>query len=240
MPVVSELEQDGIASFHFIHGTVPSPPPTGFEDFVGSPPHFRFLDTALLNMTEDEARQVVLDTPRYFTPEQRFQHLRQSIRGRSKGTEAIQQVLHRIYCIMDEEGPFNGILGYSEGATVVATFLVDYLPRVAKNEHKPDLKCAVFISGGPPFTADGKDVILADENGQVIDIPTCHIIGWNDTVVDGSIALYHLCDEDMATIVDHGKGHMVPHDEKSSGIMAKGMRDLIAGCSARANGGDGL
>ena len=235
MPVVSELEQEGVASFHFIHGTVPWPPPIGFEDSVGSPPHFRFLDVALLDMTEDEIRQVVLDTPQYFTPEQKFQHLRQSMSGRGKESDAIQQVLDRLYRIMDEEGPFDGILGNSEGATVVATFLIDYLQKVAKDEHKPDLKCAVFISGGPPFTADGKDVILADEKGPIIGIPTCHIIGWNDTILDGALALYHLCDEDVANIVDHGKGHMIPHDEKSSGIMAKGLRDLIACCSAKAN-----
>ena len=235
MPIVSELEQDGTASFHFIHGTIPSPPPTGFEEFVGSPPHLRFLDVALLGMTEDEIRQVVSDTPRYFTPEQKFRHLRQSVRARGKGTDAIRQVLDRIYRIMDEEGPFDGILGNSEGATVGATFLIDYLQKVAKNEHKADLRCAVFISGGPPYTANGEDVILADESGPMITIPTCHIIGWNDTVIDSSVALYHLCDEDLATIVDHGKGHMVPHDEKSFEIMAKGMRDLIACCSANAD-----
>ena len=240
MPIVSELERDGIASFHFIHGTVPSPPPTGFNEFAGSPPHLRFLDVALLAMTEDEVRQALLDTPQYFTPEQKLQHLRQSMRARSKATDAIRQVLDRIYRIIDEDGPFDGIIGNSEGATVGATFLVDYLQKVAKKEHKAELRCAVFISGGPPYTADGKDVIVADENGPMISIPTCHIIGWNDTVIDGSVALYHLCDEDLATIVDHGKGHMVPRDEKSSGIMMKGIRDLIACCSAIDNGAEGL
>ena len=235
---MSELEQDGIASFHFIHGTVPSQPPNGFEEFSGSPPHFQFLDPALLGMTEDEIRNVIWDTPRYLTPEQQLQHLRHSIRARAKGADAIRQVLDRIYRIMDEEGPFDGILGNSEGATVAATFLVDYLQKVAKNEREPELRCAVFISGGAPFTADGKDVLLADEKGQLITIPTCHIIGWNDSVIDGSVALYHLCDEDSAFIVDHGKGHMVPHDEDSCKIMVKGIRDLILSCSASAVGGD--
>ena len=239
MSIVSELEQDGIASFHFIHGTVPSPPRVGFEEFIGPPPHLRFLDPATLGMTENEVDQVVWETPQYFTPEQKHQHLRQSIRARSGGTDAVRQALDRIYRIMDEEGPFDGILGFSEGATVAATFLIDYLQRVAKNEQKAELRGAVFISGGPPYTADGKDVALADEKGQMITIPTCHIIGCNDTVIDGCVALYHVCDENSATIVDHGKGHMVPHDEKSLGIMAKGMRDLIACCSAKGNGRDG-
>ena len=193
----------------------------------------------MLGMTEDEIGQVVWETPPYFTPEQKLQRLRQSMRARSQGTEAIRQVLDRIYRIMEEEGPFDGILGISEGATVAATFLIDYLQKVAKNELKAELRGAIFISGGPPYTADGKDVVLADENGQMISIPTCHIIGCNDAVIDGCVALYHLCDEDSATIVDHGKGHMVPRDEHSLGIMAKGMRDLITCCSAKGNGGVG-
>ena len=192
----------------------------------------------MLGATEEEIRNAVWETPRYFTPEQKYHQFRHSVE--SKGTEAIQQVLDRIYRILDEEGPFDGIIGNSEGATIAATFLIDYLQRVAKKNRQADLKCAVFMSGGAPFTADGKDVLLADEHGQVITIPTCHIIGWNDSVVDGAIALYHLCNEDSATVVDHGKGHMVPHDEASSRIMVKGIRDLIACCSGENSLRQGL
>lgn len=177
-------------------------------------------------MTEDGFRNAVWTTPRYFTPEQKHHHLRHSIQ--SKGTEAIRQVLDRIYRIMDEEGPFDGIMGNSEGATVAASFLIDYLQKVANHEREPQLKCGVFMSGGAPYTADGRGVYLADVHGQMITIPTCHIIGYNDSLIDSAITLYHLCEEDSATIVDHGKGHMVPHDEKSSKLMIKGIRDIIA------------
>ena len=177
-------------------------------------------------------RNGVWKTPRYFTPEQKYHLFRHSVQ--SKDPEALQRVLDRIYRIVDEQGPFDGIIGNSEGATIAATFLVDHLQKVAKKERRADLRCAVFISGGPPYTKDGKDVLLADERGQMITIPTCHIIGWNDSVIDSALALYHLCDEDSATIVDHGKGHLVPHDEDSSRIMIKGIRDLIACCSAHA------
>ena len=187
-------------------------------------------------MTEDEIRNALWDIPRYFTPEQKFHHLRHVFESkRLEGTAATQEAIDRIYRIVDQEGPFDGILGNSEGATIAATFLIDYLQKIARNERQPGLRCAVFMSGSAPFTADGKDVLLADEQGQIITVPTCHIIGWNDSVIDNAIALYHLCEEESATIVDHGKGHMVPHDEKSSQIMIKGIRDLIARCSANTN-----
>ena len=232
VPIVNDLEQDNTASFHFIHGTVPSPPPNGFEEFFGAPPHLRFLDSALLGVTEEEFQHAVLQLPQYLTPEQKHRSIRNCIRP--KGTEAIEQFFDRIHRIADED-PFDGILGNSEGATMAATFLVDYLRKIASKERDPFLRCAVFMSGGAPYTADGKGVLLADEHGQVINIPTCHIIGYNDSFIDNAIALYHLCEEDSATIVDHGKGHMIPYDEKSSKIMIRAIRKLIASCSTSSS-----
>ena len=67
-------------------------------------------------------RNTVWETTRYFTPEQKYHQFCHSVR--SKGTDAIQQVLDRIYRIVDEGGPFDGIFANSEGATIVANFLV--------------------------------------------------------------------------------------------------------------------
>ena len=49
--------------------------------------------------------------------------------------------------------------------------MIDYAQGVVKKDRKADLKCAVFMSGSAPFTADGKNVLLADEHGQVINRP---------------------------------------------------------------------
>lgn len=119
-------------------------------------------------------------------------------------------------------------MGHSEGAIVAATFVVEHLRRVSEGTVPDMLKCAVFMSGGAPLTADGKGIYLADNYGTLITMPTCHILGYNDTMIDTAIALYHLCDEESATIVDHGKGHMIPHDAKSSRYMINGIRELIA------------
>jgi hypothetical protein len=84
-------------------------------------------------------------------------------------------------------------------------------------------KCAIFFAGWPPVRiADGRvKTLLADEHDEMIDIPTCHVVGCNDPYIDGAVALYDMCDEDMAILFDHGKGHTVPRDETTVGELAK-------------------
>lgn len=61
--------------------------------------------------------------------------------------------------------------------------------------------------------ANGKvQVLLADQNQAVIDIPTLHIVGCSDPYVAGAVSLYNMCDRASAELFDHGKGHTVPRD----------------------------
>lgn len=57
--------------------------------------------------------------------------------------------------------------------------------------------------------------MLADECEEMIDIPTCHIFGSNDPYVHGALALYNMCDPDLAELFDHGNGHVLPRDDKT-------------------------
>ena len=197
----------------------------GFEDFFGPPPHLRFFDSYCVGEANNEFLQTMIRIPPSLTPEQKLRYLVQQ--RQFGGTPSVREVLDRLYQIIDEEGPFEGIMGLSEGGMVAATFLVDYFRRGVHQTSPLPLKCAVFMGGQAPCTTDGKDLILADEFGEVISIPTCHIIGYNDPLVDSSMALYHLCDEKSAAIVDHGKGHMPPRDTASCELIAKGIRDVI-------------
>lgn len=225
LPIVQDLEQDDTASFHFIQGDIESPPPNGFEEFYGSPPHVRFFKHYCSGKPDHEFFDAVWNAPHRLTPEQKYRELVQSLRPES--TKIVQTVFDRLYHVLDHDGPFDGIIGNSEGASVAAAFIVDYLRKCARNEIQKSLKCAVFMSGGPAPFSDGSGFFFADEHGQVITMPTCHIIAYNDSMIDGAVALYHLCDQASATIVDHGRGHLVPRDPKSSSIMINGIRDLI-------------
>jgi hypothetical protein len=62
--------------------------------------------------------------------------------------------------------------------------------------------------------------LLADECENIIDVPTCHIVGCNDPYIHGAMALFSMCDEDTATLFDHGKGHTIPRDAKTLAELA--------------------
>ena len=200
-----------------------SPPPNGFDEFFGAPPHLRFFDSYLEGRPDEEFFEIFQKAPGA-TPEQKYRVF-ESLGHRS--TNSVRTVLDRLRRIVEEEGPFDGLIGNSEGACVAATFLAEEWQRKKENDG-PGMRCAVFMSGGPPLRPDGQGPYLADVCGGVIAIPTLHIVGFNDPMKDATLALYHLCDQQSATIVDHGKGHMVPKDGKSCKFMIKGIRDLIA------------
>ena len=160
------------------------------------------------------------------TPEQRFRDTLKSLQPASTGR--IQAVLDRLYEVLDEEGPFDGIMGNSEGAAIAATFLVDYLRRCVDNNTRSRLRCAVFFSGGPAYMSNGSGIFLNDECGQIITVPTCHIIGYNDPLIESALALHNLCDERTATLVDHGRGHLVPSEPAAWKYIIQGVRGLVA------------
>lgn len=206
-------------------GSVELAESAGLEVYFGPAPHLRFLESAWPGATNEQLYEAVVSAPGGLTPENTVRYLQ--CRLPPPESPLLLNVLIDIRRKFEEEGPFDCILGHSEGAIIAATFVVDILKKSAEADNIVPPKCAVFVNGGVPHTADGKGRLLADECGQVITIPTCHITAYNDPMVDQAIALYHLCNEDLANIVDHGRGHAIPRDDRSCKLMGQGIRDLI-------------
>ena len=92
-------------------------------------------------------------------------------------------------------------------------------------------QCGIFFAGWPPVSVEGEDNIntmLADECQEVLDVPTCHVVGCRDPYIDGAMALYSMCDEDMAVLFDHGQGHTVPRDRRIVEELTLTIRETIA------------
>jgi predicted esterase len=128
--------------------------------------------------------------------------------------EDVRRMLDDLYATVEREGPFDGLIGYSEGATVAATLIVDDLERrAAKGLKGSSFGCAVFFHGWPPLATQGNaTLLLSDVVGEIITIPTFHVVGASDPYLLGSMALFSVCDEDKAEMFDHGMGHMVPRE----------------------------
>ncbi|KAI1637812.1 serine hydrolase FSH [Biscogniauxia mediterranea] len=136
-----------------------------------------------------------------------------------------EELYNDLLDLVNTEGPFDGLMGFSEGGAVAAWMLLE-------NSRYPltfgSFKCAVFFSAAVPFDPDVvrtgiiRTVDPATE-GVPINIPTAHI--WSrtrDVNVDRAQALAQLCNKTLREEFVHNLGHDVPgskSDEDLSGAL---------------------
>ena len=234
VPITQSLERDGEHSFHYMAGSRELIKSSAMDDFHGLPPHLRFFESFWPGATDKKLHKAVRDIPRGLT----FRDKQRVLEHRLGWTEShvLQDVLLNIRRKCVEEGPFDCILGYSEGAIAAATYVVDVLEKCAAGDDKiVPPKCAVFFSGTNAYDPNGKGWLHADKCGQVITIPTCHFFAHHDPQAFLAVGLYHLCDEEVASMLDHGRGHTIPRDPKSILSITAAIRDLVERTEGLAN-----
>jgi dienelactone hydrolase len=176
---------------HFIHGPVKAYPPEGFEEYFGTAPYFRFIEAAKTEDGNDDGDVLerIRNFPEGATAEDQMRELMNIGVGatpvpsedNSATNKSAQEAIDYLYRIMREDGPFEGIIGYSEGATVAATMLLHEQRRFEITGIPPMFKCALFFAGWPPMNPDLDAIVLADESDLTITIPTCHVSKFSDT-----------------------------------------------------------
>ncbi|KAG6097869.1 hypothetical protein E4U31_004889 [Claviceps sp. LM219 group G6] len=213
-PFIDAVEKKGLAQFKWINGGHAATPPPGFDEYFGPGPLYRFIDFDGVSELDDILSRL-REIPQGMTAEDAMRRL-VGDKPSFKAT-AIQNTLDRLMIILDEDPEITGILGYSEGATVAASLILEEQRRYVEEGRARRIKSAVFFAGWPPvrLVGDTVECLLADECDTVIDIPTCHVVGCNDPYIDGAMALFSMCDEDTALLFDHGKGHTVPRDPRT-------------------------
>lgn len=169
---------------HFINGTVRGYPPQGFEEFFGSPPYYRFIAAAPNVQAGDDVLERIRNFPEGATPEDQMRELTHGTTGSMAcsvpseddgSNQSARDALDYLYSIMEKEGPFDGIIGYSEGATVAATLILHEQRCFEIEGIEPMFKCALFFAGWPPMSPDLDAMVLADESDLMITIPTVHV-----------------------------------------------------------------
>lgn len=129
----------------------------------------------------------------------------------------------------DEGGPFDGIIGFSQGGALAATFLAAEARGLFPSPRNPStststssssrssrLRCAIFLSCGQPWDLAALEAgqerrLDAESDGICIRIPTAHFWGRNDPegfVGNHDAAL--LCDEESRVEFAHMSGHGIP------------------------------
>lgn len=124
-----------------------------------------------------------------------------------EGTSAtgILAALADLASYIASEGPFQGVIGFSQGAALAATLMIQH-GQNHLGSVDPLFRCAVFLCAGAPYDPAalerGKAVLLDDDGtgancgGDVaaIHVPTAHVVGEKDDALGSSMALVRLCE----------------------------------------------
>ena len=137
--------------------------------------------------------------------------------GSSTACDFVQQ-----YAEHHGGGPFDGILGFSEGALIAANLIL----RQSTEKSQCLFRFAIFVCAVPTFRPD-EDLLLADETNERIQIPTAHIVGAKDLVQLASKTLYNLCHQPLASIFEQSGTHTIPWDPVSTQGTAKQIRSVV-------------
>jgi predicted esterase len=112
----------------------------------------------------------------------------------------------QIHDVFDEHGPFDGVIGFSQGAMM--TSLLCALKKNDVNSYgwfSP--KFIINICGH-----DNECLIYTDMFTNLIDVPSLHIIGVNDDIKESSIELS--CRFKNPVVKMYEMGHEIPSHDK--------------------------
>lgn len=145
---------------------------------------------------------------------------------------SVKTALEAVYEVIEKEGSFDGVIAYSEGSIVAGSLILDEAIRFEREGRTPQIKIAIFFGGWPPMLVNTGQLVLMDESDVFIDIPTCHVVGSRDPFLHGSMALFNVCNGDLAHLFDHGKGHTLPRDPKTIAELGAVIKTMIENCSS--------
>ncbi|PYI03475.1 hypothetical protein BO78DRAFT_432081 [Aspergillus sclerotiicarbonarius CBS 121057] len=131
--------------------------------------------------------------------------------------ENLAIAMKHVYQIIEREGPFDAVMGFSQGAGLACAMIAHH----AKTHQEPLFKLAVFICGALPYDSTGSEVLAVPPPGgdYPVQIHTTNIVGKQDELYPSSMHLYGVCDPAKARFYDHGSRHLVPFDVENTEAM---------------------
>jgi len=127
-------------------------------------------------------------------------------------TVQMQAAVANISKTIAREGPFDGIIGFSQGAALAASLII----AAAKNNMYDNLfELAVFIGSPLPYelveceSGDGWTAKICSKRTTSINIPSIHVMGEQDDFFSDGQQLVEICTAQTRVIV-HGEGHVIP------------------------------
>ena len=142
-----------------------------------------------------------------------------------RSAESLRLALQDLESYVNSEGPFDAVMGFSEGASIAASYIAS-----KRDESNANLlfKCALFICAVDVWDPRGPGKVLkASDLGEFIPIPAANIMGSQDQYYTSSLDLSQACDARTREILDHEGGHEIPRGPKITTEMANMINVII-------------
>lgn len=125
---------------------------------------------------------------------------------------------------VEEDGPFDAILGFSHGGATAYKYLAQH----AKDHPlEPAFHSAIFLNAFPPSRYDDDAQLHYDDlGGSILRIPTMHVIGKRDFVRSHSRALWDMTEKSTSIVIEHEMGHEIPRDVEITARICKLIKNL--------------
>ncbi|KAJ7465784.1 FSH1-domain-containing protein [Mycena galericulata] len=125
-----------------------------------------------------------------------------------RDVSTVIESFNHIRTVLETQGPFQGIFGFSQGAAFAAMILAfmessDLDQNLLRNVKHPAFEFAVMVSG---FVAPTQDFPLPPQ----IRTPSLHIMGLNDIMVAPEISAKLADRFETAQVEIHQGGHFIP------------------------------
>jgi hypothetical protein len=225
-------------TFHFAQGYLDSQPPHWLAEQLEGPPHLRFFqwNSALLDIGYDTHVQKHgvpnlkegmwgIDVEPEQLEDDKLAPLFIQYMNNPPEPWSVGVALEYLHNIIEDEGPFHGVIGVSEGASVASTLLIEDIQHCQAVGIRSNFRCGLFYIGAPAWSADGTKAVLSEEYGQVINIPTCHVMGAKDVFKVGAEQLLKICNSDEALVIHDSGGHRMPQDMPTNKKIADWVRE---------------
>ena len=147
--------------------------------------------------------------------------------GQAVLKESLDDAMEYIDEIVEEDGPFDGILGFSQGATIAFCYLHHRLRTRPFDPPFMPFACAIFISASGTEKDQGTLVEYIGSTGRSITIPTLHVYGKEDDNSEAATTMYKHCGAGGdAEFLLHPHGHNIPSDVDSVQRIVKAFKAI--------------
>ncbi len=131
-----------------------------------------------------------------------------------------------IYKVIEEQGPFDGVMGFSQGAAISLSFIMHHAELHPEEESRMPFRFMVLFSCPylPPKDEDGSIIPWGKTH-----VPSLHLVGQEDEEwFEGGMATYKdRCEGGSASLIVHGGGHAVPKDKPTVDKTIQEIKTLL-------------